>query len=686
MNWLPNFLNPMGALIAGAISIPLLVLLYFLKLRRQERLVASTLLWKKAVQDLQVNAPFQRLRRNLLLLLQLLILLALLLALARPVAKFAATAGKTNVILIDNSASMNVEDASGRTRLEDAKRRALDVVATMRADGASAMVVAFADETATRAVQPFTTDGQALRTAIDSIQPTDRKSRLKLAYQLAEATAAFIPEQNRPRDKPDVFLYSDGRVLDGGELSLTGNLRFEPIGDLTLRDEKGSVTKQSQTANVGIVAVSARRNYERPTEVQVFARLANFGPSPVEAPVQLSVAPLDPARPATLDFSPRGAASSMLLPERWSEEERQARVREEGLQPKDGVEFTLELTTAAVIKVEQTHTEGDALTADDAAMVVVPPPKNLAVLHVTDGENPFLDKALSSLNLKDVKTLTADAYEQAVPTEFDVIVFDRYSPRNLPPAGNFLYFAGLPPESKLKPELVDGMPQLEQDVVVLDWKRDHPIVRPLALQRIGATEAIRIIPPLDAEILVEGTKCPLVVLQREGRHTHLVVTFDTLLSNWPLRPSFPVFVFNAMQFLALGSEMSVRESFAPGTAVRIPRRSLEGIQQVSLTGPSRTQTIDVPATGDLVLPAFDQVGIYTLRPPVPGYEVMAVNLTDANESNVEPTTVAPGGIAESVNVTNGRVARTELWWWIIACGAVPFLLVEWWVYTRRVHL
>jgi hypothetical protein len=69
----------------AAVSVPLLLLLYFLKLKRREQIVSSTLLWKRAVQDLQVNAPFQRLRRNILLLLQLLVLLAILLALAGPI-------------------------------------------------------------------------------------------------------------------------------------------------------------------------------------------------------------------------------------------------------------------------------------------------------------------------------------------------------------------------------------------------------------------------------------------------------------------------------------------------------------------------------------------------------------------------------------------------------------------------
>src|SRR5437868_12524552 len=122
MAWLPHFLSPWAAIVAAGIAVPALLILYFLKLRRREMAVSSTLLWKKAIQDLQVNAPYQKLRRNLLLILQLLLLLALCLALSRPVANYTPGAGKTSVILIDRSASMSARDVDGRTRLDEAKR------------------------------------------------------------------------------------------------------------------------------------------------------------------------------------------------------------------------------------------------------------------------------------------------------------------------------------------------------------------------------------------------------------------------------------------------------------------------------------------------------------------------------------------------------------------------------------
>ncbi|HZZ43219.1 MAG TPA: VWA domain-containing protein [Tepidisphaeraceae bacterium] len=678
---MPSFLNIFPAAIAAAIAIPALIILYFLKLRRREMAVSSTLLWKKAIQDLQVNSPFQKLKRNLLLLLQLLLLIALLLALSRPVTHLARSAGKMTVILVDRSASMSAKDINnGRsTRLDEAKRRAKDLVSSLDR-GDYAMIIAFDDSAET--LHPFTTDAQALRSAIDSIQPTDRPTKLKLAYQLAEAQSNFNPEQLRVVQKPTVWLFSDGNASDAKDLELRAELKYDPIGSST-------------SSNVGVVALSAKRNYETPTQVQVFARLADFGPTPVKAQVQLSIAPIDPANPSKLDFQVMRIADTQLLPEHWSEQDRQTAEKDQGLSARDSVEFNVDLTTAAVIKVEQMRKEGDALAADDVATVVVPPPKNLRVLLVTDGDY-FLEKAINSLSLKDPITIDPLAYEASFdhtddsnPAKFDVIVFDRYKPQKLPVSGAFMYFGTVPDHLKLKAVMDGDHFATIKGSEVLDWRRSHPLLRHLSLAKVEVAELIKLNVPLEDEVLVDGTAGPLMVLHREGRQIHLVVAFDLLQSNWPLRVSFPVFMQNAMQFLAVGSEMGVRESYSPGSTPRIPRMNIDrvdpNLKQVRLDKPNGTTLLTIPQTGDFALPPLDQVGVYTTTPAIPQYEQIAVNLLDANESDLTPATSPPGGVGESLAQAGGK-SRLELWWWLIACGALPLLLIEWIVYTRRVHV
>jgi hypothetical protein len=672
MSWFPSFLNWQGAALAAALAVPALLVLYFLKLRRREMPVSSTILWRKAIQDLQVNAPFQRLRRNLLLLLQLLILLFLILALAKPVVNVARTAGTTTVILIDRSASMSARTPDGKTRLDEAKRRARELVDSM-GRGATAMVIAFDDSAET--LQPFTTDANALRQAIDRVRPTDRKSKLGLAYQLAEAQLFFIPEQNRSNvTPPDVRIFSDGRVLDANELSIKAPVTLERVGD-------------EQTGNIAIVALDAKRNYERPTAVQVFARLANFGPEPVGSTLALTV----DGEPVQTDSPSR----VFLLPERWSDEQRAEYTRKEGnLRPTDSVEFQLDLTESAVVRVEQTNKEGDALAADDAAQVVVPPPRQLSVLLVTDG-NYYLELLKQSQRqLAKFDVMFPIAYEENKPTTYDVYVFDRYRPKVLPPTGSFIHVNAVPDGLKLKAAKDDrGINQVidygTDLYAVLDWRRDHPILRGLSMSKLGLNQSLRLEVPLESEVLVDGLRGPLVALHREGKVTHLFIAFDVIDSTWPLSQTFPYFWYNTFQFLAVGDEMDVRQSFEPGATPRVPapnlRREADPITVVKLTDPlDRTVTLKVPEAGDFALPALERVGIYKTDPPVPQFEQIAVNLLDANESNLLPATAPPGGNPDAVEQGSGKVRR-DLWRYLVIAG-IAMLFVEWWVYTRRVHL
>ncbi|NJL72359.1 MAG: hypothetical protein HC888_12675 [Candidatus Competibacteraceae bacterium] len=101
--------------------LPVIVIFYLLKLKRRRVLIPSTLLWRRSVQDLIANSPFQKLRNNLLMWLQLLLLLALIIGFMRPVAKLENLGGQTVIFLVDNSASMQTVEPDGQTRLQKAK-------------------------------------------------------------------------------------------------------------------------------------------------------------------------------------------------------------------------------------------------------------------------------------------------------------------------------------------------------------------------------------------------------------------------------------------------------------------------------------------------------------------------------------------------------------------------------------
>ena len=131
-----------GALLLFLVPL-LLILLYFLKLKRKPLAVPSTFLWRKSIEDLHVNALFQWLRQNVLLLLQLLCVLMFVYGLLAPRFHAAKGQGRHYILMIDNSASMSATDVAPN-RLARAKEAAKKIVEEMDSDDL-AMVIAFSD-------------------------------------------------------------------------------------------------------------------------------------------------------------------------------------------------------------------------------------------------------------------------------------------------------------------------------------------------------------------------------------------------------------------------------------------------------------------------------------------------------------------------------------------------------------
>jgi hypothetical protein len=274
-----NFLAGWGPIaLAAGLTVPPLVALYFLKLRRQTLPVSSTLLWKRAVEDLQVNAPFQKIRNNLLLWLQLFVLLLAAFALGKPVWDAQEAEKDTLILLVDQSASMGVEEAEGKTRLALAQEQAKKEIDNLP-DGSRAMVIGFSDRATV--VSSFETDKQLLKRRIDAIEPTESTTTLSEAVTLAEAFMQNMviagdvpgndPTYEAPTSPTSVTILTDGNIADARDLTV----KRLPTEDMQV------ISIGKRRDNVAILSMDARRNYERPAMLEVFAMVRNFGPEPV---------------------------------------------------------------------------------------------------------------------------------------------------------------------------------------------------------------------------------------------------------------------------------------------------------------------------------------------------------------------------------------------------------------------
>ncbi|RPI23674.1 MAG: VWA domain-containing protein [Chloroflexota bacterium] len=251
-----EFLTPLGLLFA-ALAIPILIL-YMLKLRRREMPVSSTLLWQMVLRDRQANAPWQRIKRNLLLFLQLLILAALVLALARPAIPIPAPASGSVVVLIDASASMQASDVSP-TRFQAAIESARDLVDSLTSDARMTLILAGKQP---RVLASATSDRVELQRALDSAAPTQGSANWETAFALASGAASAASGQ----EPASIVIISDGGLPQEGLPPLPGEVRYVPVGEAS--------------TNVAISALSLRPSSDG---AELFARVTNYSPAAQQA-------------------------------------------------------------------------------------------------------------------------------------------------------------------------------------------------------------------------------------------------------------------------------------------------------------------------------------------------------------------------------------------------------------------
>ncbi len=677
-------------LILGLVP-PAIVALYFLKLKRRPLEVPSTYLWHKSVEDLHVNAIWQRLRRNLLLLLQLLLLLLLIFALLRPSWQERRLLGNRFIFLIDNSASMQATDV-GPSRLEEAKSQVADLIDQMQSDDA-AMIVSFSDKASI--VQTFTSDRRLLKKSLESIAPTSRPTSLKQALYVASGLANPGRSSEDDRDyqvaeamPAQLFIFSDGRFEKVTEFSL-GNLNptFVPIGT-------------SEVPNVGVAALSVGQNEQRPEQFQAFVKLRNFGPADVTVEVDL------------------------LLDGRDFDHHRLAI-------PAGGAEgLTSDLGEVRSGVLQAVVTTEDNLACDNTAYAVISPPRKASVLLVSPGCQRLVDalttghaSMMADVTVETPDFLSTKTYaQQARDRAYDLIVYDRCDWDSVPegnhrmPQANTLFIGRLPPGDAWK-----GTPVGAAQIV--DVEVTHPLFRLLDLSNVIFAEGMIVEPPPGGGVLGESDLGPiLAIAPREGFEDAVLgfefvseVTADGNTqvyrnTNWPTLQSFPVFARNVLEYLGgrrnpmasgsvqLGSVVTLQapageaeiEIHPPTCRCRACRPPGAPVAEAEIDihpPPGKPTDLTADELGKCVFTGTSEVGVYEAQHNSQTFQQIAVNLFDKRESDVsvEPEPSIQVGYVEVVGEEAWTPWRRELWKVLVAAGLVV-LLVEWYIYNRRVYL
>jgi hypothetical protein len=485
--------------------IPPIIALYLLKLRRQEHQVSSVYLWQRFVRDVEANAPWQRLRRNWLLLLQVLLLLTLILALSRPATEAEGVTGQTVVFILDQSASMAALEADGQSRLAAAKAVAHDLITHLPEQTEVTLIAAAGGEA--NLLVSASRDRPQILAALVAAQATALNSDLGPAVALAEAIVAREPEAQ-------VVLLSDGGVQLPAQIAAP--LRFIPIGE----------TAHNQA--ISLLTVSP------PT---LFVQVANYSPQPARRRLVIAVDGV-PFTAYDLDLPPGGHAGQLL----------------EDLPP-----------TAHTIHASLTP--ADALPLDDEAWGVLGSQEAAQVTLVTRG-NFFLQTALNLLQeQRHSLELTVVSPENWLPEAASpeaLYIFDRYLPPQLPP-GSLLLIAPPGPAAGLfgvAGEAANPIPQ----PLLPDHSLLHHVN--LAETQI-LSAAVVTPGDWGQVIVAGSPETPLLVAgEVEGRRV-AILAFDLHQSDLPLRPAFPILVANLVNYLSPGASSLAPPTAAPGQALTL---------------------------------------------------------------------------------------------------------------------
>jgi Ca-activated chloride channel homolog len=602
-----------------------LILFYFLKLKRPRQIVSSLALWRQVLSDQRVNSPFQRFKRNLLLLLQILILCLLILAAMQPFLRREAQRMDRLPVLVDVSASMAALDKDGgKSRLDEAKQRIRERIDALSPDQ-ELCIVAFARSA--RKLTGFTNNKSELRDAVSRLEVEDVAGQLDDALRLAQALARTNPFER-------VLVLTDGNLPARTSFELPFQLDLQKL--------------PPAAANVGISACRARRSLSGDWELFV----------------QLSSTEPPPANTATLTLQHGGREIA-----------REQITLTGGSSPR--VSFNVSGAQDDLLRAHLELPGFDALSADNEAWLSLPTSRPLDI-YVSESLASFRHAlgAFEGVRIFPV----ADAPS---PSSYDLLITDQPDVR---PTRVVCTVGYVPDDLKAVVGLEKGSTGVvdwRRESEILQHVSFDEVVF-LDTPRIAPNNDETNFGNMGYRILAEGAHGPLIVTHSDdvtaGGSSRIHFLFHPDRSTLPYRVAFPILASNLVTLAQKLAGLS--ESSAAPTGV-LPAQSIAANTTVQVSGPhSFRWTEKSDPRGVLSGIPAPRVGEYVLSVSG-GDRRLGASLLNMQETSLATVDEVEFGdrvavAAESATLKSDR----SLWWLLAACG-FGVVLVEWWWFQRR---
>ena len=603
-------------------AVPLVLALHMYRVRRREVRVTILSLWE-AVDDRRGSPrpAWLRLRPSAALGLQLLAVIAAALAIANPLWSTTQSGWPRVVMIVDTSASMSATDIPDG-RFETARAMARGVAEALDR-GQSGMLMTSRGEI----VVPFTTDTDRLRAGIDTLAATHRSDRMADALGAARRLVAAGPAAL-------IHVFTDAAEPPAEPIPGLPVV-WHPVGE--------------SAANAGITEFALRRDPAPGADYQLYLTIANFDDA--ERAVEFEVAFEDALLHQQTLSLPPGVQRGAVLP------------------------FRHDAAGVLTARIDG----GDALVADDVVHAVLPAPRLRRIALVGEGDL-FLEEALRSDGAGQL--FRAPSVAAAHAAGADVVVIDAMAPERLPP-GRYLLLEALPADA---PVAASG--RVERPAVT-GWHQAHPVMRDVDLTDLLIEDALAVhrkTPDSRGTVLAKSSDTPLMYAwddgaggqaarertgpamgdggAREGAETGdgadgavraVFLGFRSLHSDLRVRVAFPLLIGNALEWLHPVRLDSLPVQYRTGASV-------------PGDGPDVGLLAGIHASGDTGNGSPHQV---------------AINLLDANESDIAPGRAAPASDSTAAGPAPPTYPHQQALWLILALVALAAGTAEFALYLYR---